>query len=42
VWAALDQGYALMPDEEVEPLQAGGMPMVELARDSRRVLVSRR
>jgi 4-amino-4-deoxy-L-arabinose transferase-like glycosyltransferase len=42
VWVALDQGYALMPDEEVEALQAGGMPMVELARDSRRVLVSRR
>jgi 4-amino-4-deoxy-L-arabinose transferase-like glycosyltransferase len=42
VWVALDQGYALLPDDEVAALQARGMPLRELARDSRRVLVSRR
>jgi hypothetical protein len=42
VWTALDQGYALLPDDEVGVLQARGMPMRELARDMRRVLVSRR
>jgi 4-amino-4-deoxy-L-arabinose transferase-like glycosyltransferase len=42
VWRALDQGYALLPDGVFARLAAQAMPMRELARDSRRVLVSRR
>jgi 4-amino-4-deoxy-L-arabinose transferase-like glycosyltransferase len=41
-WSALDQGYALMSPAEAARLAALGVPMRELARDSRRVLVSRR
>jgi hypothetical protein len=41
-WSALDQGYALMPPAEAARLAALGVPLRELARDSRRVLVSRR
>jgi hypothetical protein len=41
VWTALDQGYALLPDDDFSALSAAGLPMRELARDQRRVLVSR-
>jgi 4-amino-4-deoxy-L-arabinose transferase-like glycosyltransferase len=42
VWRALDAGYALMSDGDHAALAAQGVPMRELARDPRRVLVSRR
>ncbi len=42
VWTALEQGYALLPNDEFSALSAAGLPMRELARDRRRVLVSRR
>lgn len=41
VWRALDAGYALMSDGDHATLAAQGVPMRELARDARRVLVSR-
>jgi 4-amino-4-deoxy-L-arabinose transferase-like glycosyltransferase len=41
VWTALEQGYALLPDDDFSALSAAGLPMRELARDQRRVLVSR-
>ncbi len=42
VWRALDAGYALMAEDDYAALAAQGVPMRELARDPRRVLVSRR
>ena len=42
VWTALDRGYALILPEEYEDFVARGLPMRLLARDERRVLVSRR
>jgi len=41
VWKGLAQGYALMPPDRFETLRAAGLPMRVLARDGRRVLVSR-
>jgi 4-amino-4-deoxy-L-arabinose transferase-like glycosyltransferase len=41
-WTALAQGYALMPPDIESTLLARGVPMRELARDSRRVVVARR
>jgi 4-amino-4-deoxy-L-arabinose transferase-like glycosyltransferase len=41
-WKALAQGHALIPAELHGTLAAQGVPMRELARDSRRVVVSRR
>ena len=41
VWRALDAGYALMSVDDHALLAAQAMPMRELARDTRRVLVSR-
>ncbi len=41
-WQGLAQGYALMAPAEHERLAAAGVPMRLLARDSRRVVVSRR
>jgi len=41
-WRSLDQGYAMMPPATFERLAAAGVPMRVLARDSRRVTVSRR
>lgn len=40
-WRALARGYALMPPETHARLVALGVPMRELARDPRRVVVSR-
>jgi 4-amino-4-deoxy-L-arabinose transferase-like glycosyltransferase len=42
VWKALRQGYAMMPPADYERLAADGLPMRLLARDTRRVVVSRR
>jgi len=42
VWTALDRGYALILPEEYGDFVARGLPMRLLARDDRRVLVSRR
>jgi 4-amino-4-deoxy-L-arabinose transferase-like glycosyltransferase len=42
VWEALAQGYAMMPAKDFDLLSAAGLPMRVLARDSRRVVVSRR
>jgi 4-amino-4-deoxy-L-arabinose transferase-like glycosyltransferase len=41
-WEAADQAYAIMQPEEHEKLRRDGVPMVELARDPRRVIVARR
>jgi hypothetical protein len=41
-WTALADGYALMPPDQYTSLAARGVPMRELARDPRRVVVSRR
>ncbi len=40
-WSALRQGYAILSPELHRTLSAQGVPMRELARDSRRVIVSR-
>ena len=40
-WSALGRGYAMLPPELYRTLSAHGVPMRELARDSRRVIVSR-
>jgi 4-amino-4-deoxy-L-arabinose transferase-like glycosyltransferase len=40
-WTGLAQGYALMPPDRYAALAAAGVPMRVLARDGRRVLVSR-
>jgi len=40
-WRALEMGYAVMPPTEYEALAAFGVPMRVLARDTRRVIVSR-
>ena len=40
-WQGLARGYALMPPELYATLAARGVPMRELARDPRRVIVSR-
>jgi hypothetical protein len=42
VWAGLAQGYAMMPAKDFERFVAQGIPMRILARDPRRVVVSRR
>jgi 4-amino-4-deoxy-L-arabinose transferase-like glycosyltransferase len=42
LWAAQEQGYALLSAGDFSALSAAGLPMRELARDQRRVLVSRR
>lgn len=41
-WEALAQGYAAMSPATYERLQADGVPMRVLARDTRRVIVSRK
>ncbi len=41
-WKVLGEGYALMPPDLQATLAAQGVPMRELARDPRRVVVSRR
>jgi hypothetical protein len=40
-WRALAVGYAVMPPAEYEALATFGLPMRVLARDARRVIVSR-
>jgi hypothetical protein len=40
-WSALSEGYAMLPPELYKQLSAEGVPLRELARDSRRVIVSR-
>jgi len=42
VWEGLAQGYAMMPVRDYERFATQGVPMRVLARDQRRVLVSRR
>lgn len=42
VWEALARGYAMMPGGDFDRLSAQGLPMRVLARDTRRVVVSRR
>jgi len=41
-WEAADQAYAMMQADQYEKLRRDGVPMVELGRDARRVVVSRR
>jgi 4-amino-4-deoxy-L-arabinose transferase-like glycosyltransferase len=41
-WAAVDQAYAIMQPDEYEKLKRLEVPMVEIGRDARRVVVSRR
>jgi 4-amino-4-deoxy-L-arabinose transferase-like glycosyltransferase len=41
-WSALSEGYAMLPPDVYKLLSAQGVPMRELARDTRRVIVSRR
>ena len=41
-WEASAQAYAIMQPDEYDALQREGVPMVELARDPRHVVVSRR
>jgi 4-amino-4-deoxy-L-arabinose transferase-like glycosyltransferase len=41
-WAALEQGYAILSPSNYEQIAAEGLPMRVLARDPRRVIVSRR
>lgn len=41
-WVALDQGYAILSSSNYEQIAAEGLPMRVLARDPRRVIVSRR
>jgi 4-amino-4-deoxy-L-arabinose transferase-like glycosyltransferase len=41
-WNAVPQAYAIMQPEEYRRLLATGVPMRELGRDSRRVIVSRK
>ncbi|HEX7272816.1 MAG TPA: glycosyltransferase family 39 protein [Casimicrobiaceae bacterium] len=41
-WGSADQAYAIMQPDEYERLRREGLPMVELGRDPRRVIVSRR
>ena len=41
-WLSLGQGYAMLPPTDYERLAADGVPMRVLARDARRVIVSRR
>ena len=41
-WHALDSAYATMNPEEFKALNATGLPMRELGRDTRRVIVSRK
>ena len=41
-WEAADQAYAIMQPDEYDALRRDGVPMVELARDPRRVIVARR
>ena len=41
-WRALERGYAVLPPAEFEELVAEGVPMRVLARDTRRVVVSRK
>ena len=41
-WLKQDQAYAMMEPDEYAKLAAEGVPMRELGRDSRRVVVSRR
>jgi 4-amino-4-deoxy-L-arabinose transferase-like glycosyltransferase len=42
IWEAIQDGYAMMQPEEYETLRRDGVPMRELGRDSRRVIVARR
>jgi len=41
-WLRADQAYAMMPPGEYDKLKIDGVPMRELGRDPRRVIVSRR
>ena len=41
-WRAQDEAYAVLPPEMYAGLAADGLPMRVLARDSRRVIVSRK
>jgi hypothetical protein len=41
-WQALDQAYAVIAPHAYPNLVAQGVPMRELARDTRRIVVSRR
>jgi 4-amino-4-deoxy-L-arabinose transferase-like glycosyltransferase len=41
-WEGADQAYAMMQPDQYEKLRRDGVPMVELGRDARRVIVSRR
>jgi 4-amino-4-deoxy-L-arabinose transferase-like glycosyltransferase len=41
-WESADQAYAMMQPDQYEKLLRDGVPMVELGRDPRRVVVSRR
>ena len=41
-WEGAEQAYAIMQPDEYEKLQRDGMPMREIGRDVRRVIVARR
>jgi Aminoarabinose transferase C-terminal domain len=42
IWSALQDAYAMMQPDEFDRLQREGVPMRELGRDARRVIVARR
>jgi 4-amino-4-deoxy-L-arabinose transferase-like glycosyltransferase len=42
IWSALPDAYAMMQPDEFDSLQREGVPMRELGRDARRVIVARR
>ena len=41
IWGAVGDAYAIMPPDDYERLRREGVPMRELGRDARRVIVSR-
>jgi hypothetical protein len=42
IWGALQDAYAMMQPDEYDSLRRDGVPMRELGRDARRVIVARR
>jgi hypothetical protein len=42
IWDRVPDAYAIMPPDDYEKLRRDGVPMRELGRDTRRVIVSRR
>ena len=42
IWDAVQDAYAIMPPDDYDSLRRHGVPMRELGRDARRVIVARR